>query len=445
VLTPKEVVAMITYKADIDNALRDAYKSYNQKIDAGQDTGTLSVEIADLERQVDAFDVAAVITANQQSMAFRLRKMMLDRDYNVVKQIEQYKKNNNGVIPADKEKKYSEQELEAKVKAGVQDEINNIYKQIAPDKKSLADKAIAALEKIEQKLKNKTYSDVTGISAFIAGGIATIKNAIKLGVSVQRAVELGINEIKKKLNGKQWDKEDEFRKDMIEGFQSEGVSTDNKKRDKPVINDDGTVTIPNQMLRDLVERGITDIDELTDSVHEQVAKDIPGITKRQVRDYITDYGRKINPTADELQTQVNTAKRVGRLISELEDVQDEKKKEKNASTRGKLTEKEKDLKRKIKTLSKELPLTEEEKTDNLSKAKERVRQRIKELETRLKNSDFDKKKKLDTEQDEELVRLNAQKEKIQEEFNTAQYKNQLKNIIGCVWNNVPAFGFSKSI
>lgn len=471
VLAPKEVVAMITYKADIDAELRNAYKEANKRQEAGQDLGTLSVEISDLERKINDFDVAAVITAQQQSMAFRLRKMMLDRDYNVVKQIEKYKKVNNGEIPADverrfremdkelkelkekisvqekakqekeeqaavdniqdsvaREKKYTDEELEKKVKEGVQTEINNIYQQLAPEKKSLANKAIAALENIQKKLRSRTYDAGLGIpAAIIDAGITTIKNAIKLGVNVQRAVELGISEIKKRIGNKQWDKEADFRKDMIDGFEGEGVSTSNKKKDTATINEDGTVSIPNQMLRDLVERGITDINDLTDTVHEIVSQELPDITKRQVRDYITDYGKTVNPTADDLQRQVNVAKRIGRLLSELEDVQNGKKKTTNPATKAKLTDQEKELKRKIKALSKDIPITDEEKENNLSKAKERVRQRIKDLENRIKNEDFARKKKLAPVNDEELVRLNSEKEKIQEEFDNAQYQNELKN------------------
>jgi hypothetical protein len=404
VLTPKEVVALVTYKADIDNGLRDAYKQANEKQEAGEDLGTLGVEIKDLERQQNDFDVMAVITANQQSMAFRLRKMMLDRDYNVVSQIEKYKKNNNGYISpeieakfraldkelkevkaklaeaekkaADKEgqeavdnikesvgreKTYTDEELEKKVQQGVDTEINKIFEQLPSEKKRAGDKAIAALQKFRDKLKSKTYESTLGIPVAIADlGAVTAIRAIKVGRTIAEAVEMGVNRIKKALKEKgidKWDKEAEYRKDLAETLEGEGVPVKPVK-DKPVINEDGSVSIPNQMLRDLVGRGVTDINDLTDAVHKQVVKDLPDITPRQVRDYITDYGKKVNQSADEIQTQINTAKRIGKLLSELEDVQNKIKKQTNPVNKNKLTEQERELKRKIKALEKEAGVTE---------------------------------------------------------------------------------------
>jgi hypothetical protein len=473
VLTPAEVVAMITYKADLDNSLRDALKDYNERIETGEDIGTLGVEISDLNDKISNFDVAAVITANQQSMAFRLRQYMLDRDYNVTTQIEKYKKNNNGYIPPEVEARFreldrelkaiqekltkaekklsekeaqqavdnikedvdrekarlslTEDEIQQKVKEGVQKEIDAIHSKLSKEKQSLANKAIKALEKFQNKLRGKSYADVTGIVAFIDSGITVIKNAIKAGVAVADAVEIGINHIKDALSKKgvtTWAKEDEFRQDALAGFEAEGVAT---KREKgvPTINDDGSVSIPNSMLRDLVERGITDIDELTDAVHQVVAKDLPAITKRQVRDYITEYGKTINPTADDIQQQVNTAKRVGRLLSEVEDLENKRKRSSNASTKAKPTDRERELKRKIKVLTDAMGLTPEEK--KLASAKDRVRNKIKELEERIKNKDFAKRVKLDPVKDPELLKLEAEKQKIQEQFDTEQYKQELKN------------------
>lgn len=416
VLTPTEVVGLITYKRDVDNKLTDTYKQINEKREAGEDLGTLGVEAADLERQQHDFDVMAVITAQQQSMAFRLRQRMLDRDYNVVTQIEKYKKNNNGYIPeeveakfkelgkqldevkaklaeaekkaaekdgeeavdnikesVDREQVFTEEEIEQKVKEGVQKEIDAIYDKLPKEKRSLADKAIKALENVQKKLRGGTYSDASGIVAIIDAGITTIKNAIKAGVAIVDAVDIGIKKIKELMvkKGIKDFNEDQFRKDAIEGFEAEGVSS-KKAKDKPTINEDGTVYIPNQMIRDLVSKGVTDINDLADAVHKEVVKDLPDITKRQVRDYITDYGKTVNPTADDIQQQVNTAKRVGRLLSELEDLQNKKAKTKNPEARNKITEKEREIKRKIRVLEEAAGITETVEEKNIKRLEKRL-------------------------------------------------------------------------
>lgn len=481
VLTPTEVVALITYKADLDNNLRNAYKEANRINEEGGDIGNLNVEIKDLERQIDDFDVMAIITANQQSMAFRLRQNMLDRDYNVVTQIEKYKKNNDGYISPEveakfreydkqlkelkakisdlgkesddqngqdavenikesvgREKKYSEEELEKKVQEGVDTEIAKVYESLPAEKKTKADKAIAALEKFRKKLKGITTDASLGIPLAIADlGAVTAIRAIKVGQSVSAAVEAGIKRIKQALKNRnlpKWDKENEdaYRAQLSEALEADGVSLKPVK-DKPIINEDGTVTIPNQMLRDLVERGITEIDELVDVVQKQIQVDLPNITKRQVRDYITEYGKAINNTADEIQQQVNAAKRLGRLLSEQEDLQKMSDGKyalqyRERPTKKNKSEREKELTRKVNSLKKTIfGKMEVSEDQRLSSMKDRTKARIEELTRKLANKDFAKKAKLPPSQDAELRKLNAEKEKLQEQFESEQYKVELKN------------------
>ena len=474
VLTPAEVVALITYKADIDNGLRDAYRKANEKKEAGEDLGTLGIEIKDLERQVDDFDVMAVITANQQSMAFRLRSMMLDRNYNVITQIEKYKKNNDGYIPPEiearfreldkelkevkeklanaerlaaekegqesvdnikesigREKTYTDEQLEKKIQEGVESEISKLYEELPSEKRGLADKAIAALEKFRAKIKARgsAYDATIGIPIAIADlGAATAIRAIKVGKTVAEAVKIGVKRIKDALKAKGIDVKDweeRYTKDLTDILDEEGVSTKPVK-DKPVINEDGTVKIPNEMLRNLVKRGVTDIGDLTDAVHEQVVKDLPDISKRQVRDYITDYGKKVNLTADELQTQVNTAKRVGRLLSELEDLKKMSKIEflakyqKPKPADNKITEREQELKKQIKSLGKDIAGNEN--VDNVGKdAAERHQKRIDDLEKELLRIQ-ERRSKEKTEPNKSKKTIPEDEQKILDEIEAEQTK-----------------------
>jgi hypothetical protein len=477
VLEPKEVVALIRYKADIDNSLRDAYKEKNRLAERGEDLGTATQEINSLEEKKDAYEIMSVITAQQQSMAFRLRKMLLDREYNVTTQIERYKANNNGFISPEVEakfremdrelievkaqlseaeqraqddeanesiqnikedierkKEYTDEEIEQKVQEGIAKEVTKIYEQLPPDKKSLANKAIAALESFQKKLRSRTYDAGLGIPvAVIDAGITTIKNAIKAGVVVANAVEMGIDKIKY-LYGQSWDKEDDFRKDMMTGFKDAGFDTKKPKKEKPYINDKGELKIPEKFLRGLVKKGITEINDLSQQVLDEMKSEIPDLTIRQVRDAITDYGKRVNPTADDIKKQISTARRVGRLLSELEDLQNNKRKQTNPSTKAKLTEQEVKLKKQIAALNKKLPQTDDEvEAENEQRresAKAATKRRIAELEEKLKNKDFSKPKPKKVIEDTELTRLNAEKERIQNQFDKEQYKNELKNRTG---------------
>ena len=121
-------------------------------------------------------------------------------------------------------------ELENKIIQGVEKEIEKIYQALPKSRKINADRAIAALERIQKKLRGKLYDAGLGVPvAIIDAGITTIKHAIKAGVAIADAVELGINKIKEKY-GKKWDKEEEFRRDFISGFKEEGI--DNKSTSK---------------------------------------------------------------------------------------------------------------------------------------------------------------------------------------------------------------------
>lgn len=117
----------------------------------------------------------------------------------------------------------SDATIEKAVEEGVQQRIDEIYEALPSSRKQSADKAIAALEKIQKKLRSKTYDATIGVPvAIIDAGITTIKHAIKAGVKVADAIELGINKIKEKY-GKDWKNEDSFRKDMLNGFSTEKV------------------------------------------------------------------------------------------------------------------------------------------------------------------------------------------------------------------------------
>lgn len=580
VLTPAQVVAMITYKADIDNKVRELYAESNRRRLQGEDQGTLPIEIKNLEREIDDFDVAAVITAAQQSSAFRLRQYMLDNNYNVTTEIEKYKNSNDGYIEPEMEAKFKEmgkkreaaKERIAEIKKEKenqegQEAVDNIKEKVdrenqrksETEKKTFKERAKKAADTF-RKLKTKPFKfkdkdgneyDVTkmGVSwndlvelgakaiektGQIADGIKAVfdkiqnaewykklskedktrlfseledfyKNAADESPEGRRIKQLEkqledlqqgivrsrnepidsprIQELKEQIfeakknlgltpskmgvpkqnyglkvtpEQKRLERLEKELDDLRQGIIKERVSkledTSESKRlkeeiyeakknlglikgrplpEEPTIklNDDGSLYIPPKMIESLVEKGVTDIDGLVDNIYDDAVKLKPDVTKRELRDYITDYGRQVNPKADEVQRQLNTAKRIGKLLSEVEDLQNKKEKEKNESTKAKITEKERELKRQIRALQKDAGIdtrrtpTDEEK---LSAAKQRVKDRITELERRLKNKDFAKPKKLSTPKDEELVKLETEKQRLESEFDTEQFKVKLK-------------------
>lgn len=140
------------------------------------------------------------------------------------KEIEKAIQSNADEIQKEYELIVSESDIEQLVLSGVEKQINEIYNKLPTARKVKADKAVAALERIQKKLKGKAYDATIGIPiALIDSGITIIKNSIKAGVSIADAIEIGINHIKEKY-GKEWSNEGMFRDDMTQGFKSEGIS-----------------------------------------------------------------------------------------------------------------------------------------------------------------------------------------------------------------------------
>lgn len=197
-------------------------------------------------------------------------------------------------------------ELDEKIKEGVEKEINQIYEKLPKSRKDYADKAIKALENFQKKLRGKAYDASLGVPvAIIDAGVTTIKLAIKAGVKVADAIELGINKIKEKF-GKEWDKEKEFRADMLEGFKSSGIKSEKELNPKQYVKDalikEGFGRTVNVKTKEGVEkRDIIDWKKLAgeegsvSKISENVAKSLkednftPDELKEMQDDFINEY------------------------------------------------------------------------------------------------------------------------------------------------------------
>ena len=121
-------------------------------------------------------------------------------------------------------------DIEQAISQGVEARLQEIYEKMPTKRRQQADKAIDALTKIQKKLRGRAYDATIGVPvAIIDAGITTIKGAIRAGVTVADAIELGINKIKEAY-GKKWDKEADFRKDMLDGFADEKVDINTGKK-----------------------------------------------------------------------------------------------------------------------------------------------------------------------------------------------------------------------
>ena len=110
------------------------------------------------------------------------------------------------------------------------------------------------------------------------------------------------------------------------------------------VDDAGKVVIPEGTLKAYVEAGFRDAEEITDHIYNQLIKDNPNLTKRDVRDAISGYGRKYNPTPNQVRDQINEIKAIGKLISGIEDAQNKIEKTTNPKVKKDLSDRLKALK-----------------------------------------------------------------------------------------------------
>lgn len=128
-------------------------------------------------------------------------------------------------------------DLQDKINEAVESEINKIHEKLPLKRRQNADKAIKALENFQKKIRSKSYDATLGIpAAIIDSGITIIKHAIKAGVHIADAIDLGVQHIKDKY-GKTWEKEGEFRADMVDGFRDEGIKKEANATPNKIVKD----------------------------------------------------------------------------------------------------------------------------------------------------------------------------------------------------------------
>lgn len=151
--------------------------------------------------------------------------------------------------------------------------------------------------------------------------------------------------------------------------------------------DVGPIRVPKKMIRDAVEDGANDIASLVSVIKEQLSDVYPNATDREIRDAITEYGKVVSMSKDELSADIRRIKRIGRITSALEDVQNKKRPLRSGLQRDKLDSEERALNKQLRDALKELPIDAEaearELRTALDAAKTRTRNRVEDLQREI--------------------------------------------------------------
>lgn len=452
-------------------------------------------KIQELERrQADLFEEFGKKALSGGRFASALGDIYENSDiqYNLQKKISEYKASNAGEIPADVEARFREYDkqlkevkvklVEAQERAKVAEEktaIDNIKESI---KRSKEPKAVYGKTRIAKGLDELASALGAKLSATGTESVKVTKALKEIGRGL---VEEGLATSKNVVQ-----KIGEY---VREKFGDKIKFEDYEAKLSDEFKEDARLKISHTELRDLVERGIDNIHDLTAALKERY----PDATEREIRDAITGYGKTVNPNREEIETQLRKMKRVGRIVSALEDIAEKKHPLKSGKQRDKLDADERALNKELREAMKDLPVdaaTEEqqlktaldatksriknqiedlqreidkgeqvpkstrtvkedaelkelrEKRDALKEehdkifkddafkekkrlelAKDRAEKKIEDLQRRIKEGDFSKKVTKPVIADTELIKLNAEKLRIQEAYDKEFYKNKLQN------------------
>lgn len=185
-----------------------------------------------------------------------------------------------------------------------------------------------------------------------------------------------------------------------------------------------------KMTKNRIQAGLNSIEGIVDELYQVVRNYAPDITKREIRDAISGYGKTMQMKQDDLSKDLREWKRQAKLISALEDAQAGVKPLNSGLQREPVSETVKDLQRQVREELKKqgFSISGNGSEEAALKAyKTRIQNRIKDLEIRLKTGDFSKPPKRTVIPDAEAMQLNAEVKRLQLEADKEIKRIALKN------------------
>ena len=384
-LQPDEVPILIHYKASLDKLYNSTLDSLRAKQSLREDATAEKMKLEEISQSRVEYNQMALKTAYEQSLAFRLRQLMLDDAFNSVKAIDDFTTQFGYISPETAEKfqqlenKYNELKKDFDdygTKRDKQEE-DNIIKAIEEAIKRDAAKGGAKPSRVSKEKRDEFHSlgkefrsqfnDATRIATLLAD--EKFRRYLKLGIeiSVKDFADFSENLIKDL---------GEAVRPYLKHLYDEGIK-ESEVLKKPTMRGKKLI-IPEQIIKDIVAGGVRDIQVLTNIIHDMAKADYPELTHRQVRDAITNYGKTITMSQEDIDIAIRQMKRVGKLISIEEDLLKKQRPKRSGLQRDKPTTEELRRTKVIKDLLKDLP-------EDLEYNKKQWATALEGIKTRLKN------------------------------------------------------------
>ena len=446
-LQPIEVAALVYYKTQLDNKIADAYE---KKVEAEQennfmDAAAQEAKISQLEKRRADYEVMQVKTAYEQSLAFRLRRMLLDSEFNIQTLVAKYRAKNDGTMPADIRAKFEEdakkleelnqriEKLEEEKRAFLEKEAfakiqEEVAKNNSQKKTSIKDETKRIADKIRRGKTSRPSMFLSSNPAAIAwdGALEITATAIEVGGSLAQSIKNGIDHIKETDWYKGLSKGD---KDAAESQFREYIYKKAKVETGATVVGD-KVKIPHDLIKKYVEEGADTIDKLVAKIKSDLEENYPDITDRQIRDGITGYGNTIE-TKKGIYEEIRRIKRIGKLISGLEDVREKQQRPlRSGQQRDELSVEERMRMKELNAEMKKLPQSEDENAkawkSALDAIKSRLKNSIEELERRIATGEKTPKKD-SVPYDQEALELKAKKDALREQLEVLEGKQEMSD------------------
>jgi hypothetical protein len=340
-----------------------------------------------LEKQIEYNDRASKYSGTISSHALLARKNIIKQDYSLDRLVMRYKAESGGEISESMRAKFDT--LSTKLQ-----------------------EANAKLEQYESKIADRQ----------VAAEFEKIKrNADKEVRSNKRAAT---KEILKAERENLYAKLKEIQREQMSRLSSNPLPVE-------------MVPVISKLAKNLVMDGIVTLDGVVDEIHSNIKDTFEDVTKRDIRDALSGYGKFKLPTKDEVTAQLREIKSQAKLVSALEDAESGKMPLKTGFSRSKASETVTELRKKVQEVIKKNGITSENLPEEkvwksseekaLKALKTRLKNREKELQGMLDSGNFEKKPRTITALDSEANKLKADVERIKNKVDIEIKKERLKN------------------
>jgi hypothetical protein len=489
-LSAVEVAALVFYKAQLTNKIEEAYKALSDAKRTGNQNqiGIEEANVANLERQLQNYYIASRKSAYEMGLAFRLRQMLLDQDYELI-QVQQKYRAKYGPMPAETKAAFEELEKQRQ-------ELLEREKQLDADRDAFErEKTMAGLVyEVEEKKKGRDpaeNNDKSFIVRKILNNIAKIPSIFSRSIKGQasagqrggdlsdgeyiweQAVIMAADDLNKSSKPDKALKESAIQKG-VEYIKStkwyKGLSSDEQKeataaytafmkantKDPSIsVTEDDKITISHKTLRDYTERVMEDnpmdkddpdrYKKLMELVSKEILKDMAaelplGTSWQDIRDAITKYGQTSEGSKEDLEVEIRNMKELGRKMAQLEAVLSGNKPLKSGYQRDPQSPEARQLVEQINEGLKKLALNEMESDaflrSSLDKIKTSLKNQIEDLDRQIKAGKRTVKDKSKVVYDEEATALKELRDLLQKELDKIDPRNkkisaeaQLNNLI----------------